>query len=136
MSAPLLLVAAMASPLSLKLGWMLVLAAFVSGAGIGLFFHRENWLGGYASLRRRMLRLGHIALAALGLLNIAFATTPINAIESRFVPVAAALLGAGAILMPIVCFLTAWKVSFRHLFFLPVLALTGGVIVILLGVQS
>lgn len=123
-------------PLSFRLGWGLVLAAFVSGAGIGLFFHREEWLGGYASLRRRMLRLGHIALAALGLMNVVFALTPGGAIAPEFAKAAALGLGAGAVLMPAVCFLTAWEPAYRRLFFLPVAALIVGVVAILLGVQS
>ena len=49
-------------------GWMLVLVGFAVGSGIGLGFARDEFLGGYTSLRRRMLRLGHIALVALGLL--------------------------------------------------------------------
>jgi len=48
------------------LGWGLVLAGFLSGAAIGLSFHREDFLGGYTSFPRRMLRLGHVALIALG----------------------------------------------------------------------
>ena len=39
---------------------------------LGLFFHRENWLGGYASLKRRMYRLGHISFFGLGAVNLLF----------------------------------------------------------------
>ena len=51
-------------------GWILVMAAFITGAAIGLRFHREDFWGGYASFRRRIVRLGHIALAALGMMNV------------------------------------------------------------------
>ena len=54
-------------------GWWLVLGAFVTGAVIGLFFHRDDFLGGYDSFRRRIVRLGHIALAALGMMNVLYA---------------------------------------------------------------
>ena len=57
-------------------GWWLVLAAFATGAAIGLFFHRPDFLGGYDAFRRRILRLGHIALAALGMLNVIYAISP------------------------------------------------------------
>ena len=68
-------------PVNWYVGWSLILAAFVSGAGIGLFFHREDFWGGYASFRRRIVRLGHIALAALGMLNVLFAgLVPANAL--------------------------------------------------------
>src|SRR2546421_12410970 len=53
-------------------GWSLLLCAFVTGAALGLFFHRQDFLGGYTSFRRRIVRLGHIALAALGMLNVLF----------------------------------------------------------------
>lgn len=110
-------------------GWSLILTAFLIGAILGLFFHREDFLGGYASLRRRLLRLGHIALAALGMINVLYslsstASEPAN----RF-----ASLGfiIGGVTMPAVCFLTAWRIGFRHLFFIPVSALLIAVIHIL-----
>lgn len=131
-----MLLAVIASPASLQLGWSLILAAFVSGAVIGLKFHRDDWLGGYASFSRRMLRLGHIALAALGVLNILFAIMPAGLLLPRNALVAALLLAIGAVLMPLICFLSAWRECHRRLFFLPVLALLGGVVSILLGVQS
>jgi len=71
----------MASHINWYAGWIMILAAFVSGAGIGLFFWRENFLGGYGSWRRRLIRLGHIALAALGLFNVVYAMTPAELIR-------------------------------------------------------
>ncbi len=35
--------------LNLFLAWLWILLGFVSGMVLGLFFHRENWLGGYGS---------------------------------------------------------------------------------------
>jgi hypothetical protein len=104
-------------------GWWLILAGFASGAALGLFFHRECFLGGYGSFRRRMLRLGHIACAALGMLNLIVASSPQSS----------PLLVAGGAMMPAVCFLTAWKQNCRHLFFLPVLALIAAVVLMLFG---
>src|SRR5262245_23719460 len=63
-------------PLNWYAGWGLLLAAFATGALAGLGFHREDFLGGYGSFRRRLLRLGHIALAALGMLNLIYALSP------------------------------------------------------------
>jgi hypothetical protein len=114
-------------------GWWLLLAAFVSGAIVGLGFHREEFLGGYNSWRRRLLRLGHIALAALGMLNVVYGLSPVPA--GRMAPLAGGLLLAGAIAMPTVCFLSAWRVGWRHLFFVPVTLLVGGVIAVLLGIS-
>jgi hypothetical protein len=99
-------------------GWWLILASFLTGAMMGLFFHRDGFLGGYNSFPRRMLRLGHIALAALGMLNL------IVAVAGHTSP----WLLAGSVAMPVVCFLTAWRKPCRHLFFLPVTCLLVAVI--------
>jgi hypothetical protein len=65
----------MAGNLNLLAGWIGVLGGVVSGAIIGLFFHREDWVGGYGSLPRRLLRLGHISFFGIGFLNFALALT-------------------------------------------------------------
>lgn len=108
-------------------GWSLVLSAFVTGAVIGLFFHREDFLQGYASFRRRLLRLGHIAQAALGMMNVLYSVSA-PAGSSWDSQIASWGFVVGGIAMPTVCFLTAWKPQFRHLFFIPVAALLVGVI--------
>ena len=53
-------------------GWVCILASVAMGLWMGLRFQQEDWLGGYGTLRRRMVRLAHIALAALGIVNIEF----------------------------------------------------------------
>jgi hypothetical protein len=111
-----------------------MLAGVLSGAIIGLFFHREDWMGGYASHRRRLTRLGHISFFGLGFLNLIFAATAgqLN-LQGRSLSIASIGLMAAAITMPICCFLTAWKKPFRHLFPIPVIAATAGIVAILLG---
>lgn len=104
-------------------GWSMILAGFAVGAVIGLFFHRDGFLGGYTSFPRRMLRLGHIALVALGMLNL------IVAVAGQRSP----WLVAGGALMPAICFLTAWRRYYRHLFFLPVTCLVVAVGMMLFG---
>src|SRR5262245_38767620 len=118
-------------PLNFYAGWTLVLAALVTGAGVGMFFHREDFWGGYSSFRRRIVRLGHIALAALGMMNVLFsATVPCNTTAHQ---AASVLMIAGGISMPVVCFLTGCRSSFRHLFFFPVLCLIAAVSLVLIG---
>lgn len=109
-------------------GWSLILAAFITGAILGLYFHKKDFMGGYDAFRRRMARLGHIALAALGMLNILFALTPVEPDPWTVMPRAAVCMMVGGVTMPLVCFLTSWKSGFRHLFFIPVVALFAGVI--------
>jgi hypothetical protein len=112
-------------------GWSLVLAGFATGAGIGLRFHGEDFWGGYTSFRRRVVRLGHIALAALGMMNVLFSVTvPCELTVHR---AASVLMIVGGVSMPVVCFLTGWRSIFRHLFFIPVLSLAVAVTLILIG---
>ena len=61
--------------INIQAGWVGFALGCVAGAVIGLFFHDPNWLGGYASWPRRMLRLGHIALFGIGILNLFFGLT-------------------------------------------------------------
>jgi hypothetical protein len=109
-------------------GWGLILTAFVTGAIVGVFFHREDFLGGYASFRRRILRLGHIALAALGMINVLYGLSPVAAEPSLPARIASVGFIIGGVTMPAVCFLTSWRAGFRLLFFVPVTALVIAVL--------
>ena len=109
-------------------GWTLFFAGIVAGAVAGVFFHKNEWLGGYTSWRRRMVRLGHVAFFGIGLINVAFGLTVQSVdIEASQVPVSSWLLIAGGIGMPAVCYLSAWRKGFRHSFFVPVLCVGLGV---------
>jgi hypothetical protein len=119
--------------LNWQAGWLLVLAGFATGAVIGLSFHREDFLGGYNSFRRRLVRLGHIALAALGMMNVLFAVSPWphpGSLTSRGASLAFVI---GGVSMPAACFLTAWRQGFRHVFVVPVTALVLAVVFTLAG---
>ena len=118
-------------------GWLAMLLGALSGAVIGLRFHVEGWAGGYGSFRRRLLRLGHIAFFGLGLVNVLFALS-VEAIglSSTALSVASPALVVGAVTMPLLCFLTAWRVQFRHLFFVPVLSVALAVVLVLVGVWT
>ncbi|MGE0359294.1 MAG: hypothetical protein AB7H93_00880 [Vicinamibacterales bacterium] len=119
---------------NLLAGWISMLAGVLSGAAIGLFFHREHWLGGYGSLPRRMVRLGHISFFGIGFLNILFALTVASApLPAPHLTVASyGLLGAN-LAMPATCFLTAWRAPMRHLFPVPVTAVAVAIASMLLG---
>lgn len=117
--------------LHLTAAWIGIFMGFLAGAGLGLFFHRENWLGGYSSWSRRMARLGHISFFGIAFINLAYGVS-LALSESLLSPYASALLLCGAITMPLVCFLSAYKKPFRHLFFIPVLSLVVGTLIILI----
>jgi len=110
--------------------WSGVLAGMVSGAAMGLLFHHDDWLGGYNSWPRRMLRLGHISFFGIAFLNFAFAATVLVSAQAQLAWTSPLLI-AGAILMPSVCALAAWKKPLRHLFPVPVVCLAGAVTLII-----
>ena len=111
--------------LNLWLGWVWITAGLASGAMIGVFFYDPNWLGGYGTWRRRMVRLGHIAFLGTGLLNLAFVFTFATEIAKSPPQFASWLFAAAAVTMPLVCFLAAWRDNLRYLFPLPVACLIG-----------
>lgn len=115
-------------------GWLGILAGVLSGALVGLFFYRDDWMGGYNSWRRRLTRLGHISFFGLGFLNLVFAATAVQIVlPPTYLKTASWSFIVGAITMPLCCFLSAWRKPFRHLFPIPVVSLTIGVVTILLG---
>ena len=90
--------------INLIVAWLWMLLGFVSGLGLGLFFHQEKWLGGYASLKRRLYRLAHISFFGLGVLNLMFYFTARQCFTPTFAVKLASLgFGVGAISMPICC---------------------------------
>ena len=120
-------------PLNWYFGWSAILAGFGTGAVIGLYFHRDDFLGGYASFRRRIVRLGHIALPALGMMNLIYSLSPWPPASLPEAWNASVCFVIGGLSMPLVCFLTGWKQGFRHLFFIPVTSLTLAVFFTLQG---
>lgn len=120
--------------LNLLAGWIGMLGGVLSGALIGLFFHKEEWMGGYASFRRRLARLGHISFFGLGFVNLLFGLS-VNAVHIPIInsTISSVSFLVGAISMPLTCFLTAWRQYFRHLFPIPVASVLIGIISLLAG---
>ena len=100
-------------------GWIWIFLGVLSGMMLGTGFLREEFLGGYASPRRRLLRLGHISFIGLGALNILFAH---SALPRETVTVHAASIAfiVAAISMPLTCGLVAWRRVMFPLFAVPV----------------
>lgn len=115
-------------------GWGSIGGGVISGAIIGLFFHREDWMGGYGSFRRRMTRLGHISFFGMGFLNVLFAVSLVHLPASAaYAHGASIAFVAAAVTMPVCCFLTAWRKPWRHLFPIPVTATIGAIGLLLTG---
>lgn len=119
---------------SLIVGWASMLAGAISGAWIGMSFDDDQWLDGYGSFRRRLLRLGHIASFGLGFLNVLFAST-ISALLLPLVWVntASVAFAAAAVTMPACCYLTAWRRPWRRLFPVPVVSAVVGLACVIAG---
>lgn len=110
--------------LNLQLAWVWIFLGFASGAILGSFFHREGWLGGYGSLRRRMYRLGHISFFGLSILNLLFYFTVLTlGLNDAITAWASRGFIVGAIAMPVCCALMAHFPSTRLLFAVPVVSL-------------
>ena len=115
-------------------GWIGMVFGLIAGAVIGLFIHQDSFAGGYGSYRRRMMRLGHVAFFALGIINVLFALTlSTTDVVLSYPRLASSSLIAGATLMPIICYLTAWKTPFRHAFVLPVIGVAVALVLMLQG---
>jgi hypothetical protein len=125
--------------LNLLAVWIGILLGMTAGAVQGLWFHHPHWLGGYQAWPRRLARLGHISFFGLAFVNLAFWITVRGLFPEStdplpvFIAAASYLLVAGAVLMPLVCYLAAWHVRFRLFFPLPVGCLLAGVCCLLIG---
>jgi hypothetical protein len=111
---------------NLIVAWLWIVLGFVTGFVMGLNFHREDWLGGYGSFKRRLYRLAHISFFGLGAVNLMFyftaqqftAATVLSSVASwGFV--------AGAVSMPLCCFVMAHHAKARALFLIPVISLVA-----------
>ena len=121
--------------LNLVIAWLWILLGFVSGMVLGLFFHRENWLGGYASFKRRLYRLGHISFFGLGVVNLLFFFTAqfFNGTSPQ-IHLASLAFIVGAISMPICCVVMAHFPKAHMIFAVPVVSLIAGGILTLMEV--
>ncbi len=122
-------------PLNEAFGWVWVLVGLLSGLALGLGFHRDDWLGGYSSFRRRLIRLGHISFLGLGILNILFASAgPRLALGAAALSLASWAWVIGGVAMPTSCALMAWRRGFYLGFGIPVAALLLGVSLTVVGI--
>lgn len=116
--------------LNLAFGWIWITMGFLSGAMLGMGFHKENFMGGYGSWERRLTRLGHIAFFGMGFLNVLFGLTGLYFgeayMEQTIWKIASYLFFFGGCWMPICCFVVAKKQGAKSIFVIPVVLLTAG----------
>jgi hypothetical protein len=109
--------------------WIGIVLGFIAGAVIGLFFHDDQWAGGYSSWPRRMMRLGHISFFGIAFINFAYSFSIHVFNIHAAITYPSYLFIIGAITMPLICFLSAYKKGFRHLFPIPVISLLIGAVI-------
>ena len=120
---------------NLFLAWLWILLGFVTGMVLGLFFHGENWLGGYGSFKRRMYRLGHISFFGLGAVNLLFYLTTRNlSLAGPAAGIASWAFIVGAITMPVGCAVMAHFPKAHLIFAVPVVSLITGAVLTLMRV--
>ncbi len=113
--------------INLVIAWLWILLGFVSGMVLGMFFRGETWLGGYASFKRRMYRLGHISFFGLGAVNLLFCLTVKNfALTGEAIHYASLAFVVGAISMPLCCVVMANWPKAHMIFSIPVVSLLVG----------
>lgn len=126
--------------LNLTFGWIWITMGFLSGAMLGMGFHKEQFMGGYNSWPRRLARLGHVAFFGTGFLNLMFALTGMHFGES-FMDGGVWLTASwcfllGGLWMPVCCFLASAQPKLKWLFVFPVVLLTvAGVLTSLIMLQ-
>jgi hypothetical protein len=109
-------------------GWLWLFTGVLTGLLLGLRFHEESWLGGYASHPRRLLRLGHVSFMGLGILNLLFAASASRTgLASGALALASWTMLIGGVTMPACCALVAWRRSLHLVFAVPVASLLIGV---------
>jgi hypothetical protein len=123
---------------NLVAGWLGILLGFISGMLMGLCFHKEQWFGGYSSLKRRLYRLAHISFFGLGVVNLSFfITARALSVRGGMVTIASYCLLAGATGMPLCCVAMAHYPRTRLLFAVPVLSLLiGGLLTLVTVMQT
>lgn len=115
-------------------GWISVLAGLVMGLYMGMKFQREDWLGGYNAFPRRMVRLAHVALVALGMLNILFAQSAARQnLNPSLARVAAGAFMGAALLMPACCLWIGARHRNFEFFAAPIGCLATGLILTIGG---
>ncbi len=115
-------------------GWAWMCVGFLSGMILGLRAEGEQWLGGYASLTRRYLRLAHVAFVALSVINILYGKE-LGTVDlpNSLSTAGSALMIFGAAGVPLACIAAAFFRKAKYALPVPAMAVLLGVIILLIG---
>jgi hypothetical protein len=107
---------------------------FISGMLLGLRAEGKNWLGGYASVTRRYLRLAHVAFIALSIINILYGKELASAdLADNIKNIGSTLMIFGAAGIPLACISAAFISKTKYFLSLPATALLVGTIILVIG---
>ena len=120
--------------INILFGWAWMCIGFISGMTLGMWAEGEKWLGGYASITRRYLRLGHVAFIALSIINILYGRELGSAGLPFYVKsIGSPLMIFGAAGVPLVCISAAFFRKAKYFLPLPALALLIGTAILVIG---
>ena len=115
-------------------GWCWINIGFIMGMVMGMKFKNPDWLGGYASWERRMLRLSHVAFIFLSILNIVYGHELANVQMSETLKqLGSILIIIGAIGIPTIVFTAAFYKKILYWLAVPIIALTASTIIMAMG---
>ena len=115
-------------------GWAWMCVGFISGMTLGMWAEGEKWLGGYASITRRYLRLAHVAFIALSVINILYG----KELGSPDIPTYVKSIGSplmifGAAGVPLACISAAFFRKVKYFLPIPAVALLIGTAILVIG---
>ncbi len=115
-------------------GWAWMCIGFISGMTLGIWSEGEKWLGGYSSITRRYLRLGHVAFIALSIINILYGRElGAIALPVHIKSIGSYLMIFGAAGVPLTCISAAFFRKTRYFLPLPALAILTGTFILVIG---
>ena len=115
-------------------GWAWMCVGLIFGLIMGMRAEGEQWLGGYASLTRRFLRLGHIAFIALSIINILYGRELASGdIPTYVMTLGSPLLIFGAAGVPVTLVVAAFFRKAKYFLPLPATAVLVGIGILVIG---
>lgn len=122
------------SKINIIFGWCWLFLGIIGAMWLGLYAFTPDWLGGYISLSRRLLRLAHVAVMALSLTNILYGLClDRTGLTLRLKRIGSFTMIITAIGMPFACLASIYKSSFEIFFSIPVISFCLAVIIMIVG---
>jgi hypothetical protein len=120
--------------INVQFGWAWMCLGLIFGMILGMWAEGEKWLGGYASITRRYLRLAHVAFIALSIINILYGKELATVdLPMPLKNIASYLMMFGAAGVPLTCISAAFFRKTRYFLPLPALAVFAGTSILVVG---